>query len=113
MDTTHTSDDGGAGTANCAERGGREVRRRASRGEALNNRQEAVALLLSTGCTIKGAAAQTGVGERTIKGWLAEVPAFKARVQELRAALFEAAVGKLSALGGRAAEVLGELLDAP
>lgn len=76
-----------------------------------SNRQEAVALALAGGQTVRDAAKATDVGERTIHRWLAEDAAFRRRVSELRDAMYSAAVGRLADLTGTAAEVLGELLE--
>jgi hypothetical protein len=74
--------------------------------------RERVALLLAAGRTQKRAAAAAGVSERTVGLWLKE-PAYAARVRQLRAGLFGRAVGRLCRLGGKAAGVLGKLLDDP
>lgn len=73
-------------------------------------RREAVALALAKGMTIADASRDTGVGERTIYNWRQEAD-FKARVQEARRELFDAASGRLSDLGGKAASRLGELVE--
>jgi hypothetical protein len=72
-------------------------------------RREAAALLLAAGRTIKAAAAETRVAERSVRYWLKE-EAFRYRVQELRSELFNRAVGALCRLSGRAAAELGKLL---
>src|SRR5579884_1602289 len=73
------------------------------------NRQEVVALALATGQEIKATAAACGVAESTIHRWLHE-ESFRQRVDELRTALFDAAVGKLAGLSGQAVDVLERLL---
>jgi hypothetical protein len=77
----------------------------------LDARQEAVALLLAAGRSVADAASETGAGVRTIRRWLAEDAAFRDRVQEMRTELFALAVGRLSNLSGKAADVLGQLLE--
>jgi hypothetical protein len=59
--------------------------------------------------SVKAAAAETGVGLRTLHRWLAD-PSFRVRVDRLREELFSEVAGRLSSLGGRATETLGELL---
>lgn len=77
---------------------------------ALTARQENVALLLASGHSIREAATLSGSGERTIKGWNAEVPAFRERVAELRAEMVTRAVGRLSEGMAGAADCLRGLL---
>jgi hypothetical protein len=50
----------------------------------LTPRQERAALALAAGATIADAAGRNGCGARTVKRWLAELPAFRRRVGELR-----------------------------
>jgi hypothetical protein len=78
---------------------------------AHNGRREAVALCLASGCTVRDAAREAGCGERTVHTWLTD-PAFRNRVSQVRTELFGRAVGRLSRLAGRAADSLGELLEA-
>lgn len=73
------------------------------------NADDALALALATGQTIRDAAAANGIGERTATRRMAD-PAFRRRVAETRSALFAEAVGRLAALAGRAADALGDLL---
>jgi hypothetical protein len=75
------------------------------------NKREAVALAIASGRSLRQAAEQCGAGERTVKRWHAEDPSFRRRVAELRSEMFDEAVGLLSRLGGKAALVLGLLLD--
>jgi hypothetical protein len=77
----------------------------------LDARQEAVALLLAAGRSVADAASETGAGVRTIRRWMAADAAFGDRVQELRTELFALAVGRLSNLAGKAADLLGQLLE--
>jgi hypothetical protein len=67
------------------------------------------ALALASGKTIRDAAADAKVSERSVRNWLGD-PLFIARVRELRNGMYTAAVGKLADLSGRAADTLGELL---
>jgi hypothetical protein len=73
-------------------------------------KREAVALALASGQTIKAAAAAAQVGEKTARNWMGE-PEFAARVGELRAAMLEQAMSRLTRTTTRAAGVLRELLD--
>lgn len=79
---------------------------------ALTARQESVAVALASGRTIKEAAAECKAGERTVKRWLAERPAFTCRVAELRADMIGRALGKLADAMTAAACTLRALLDA-
>ncbi len=72
--------------------------------------RDAVALAIARGQNVKTAAKETGVGLRTLHRWLAEDPAFRQRVNELREGLFSQAAGRLSDLAGQATETLGGLL---
>jgi hypothetical protein len=74
------------------------------------NRREAAAFALARGQTVKQAALEVGVGERTLHRWLKADAAFPRRVGEYRDQLVSGAVGRLSDLAGRAAETLGELV---
>jgi hypothetical protein len=72
--------------------------------------REPAALLLAGGATVKDAAAGAGVSERAVRNWKRDPP-FQARVEELRSELFGHAVGRLAGHHGKAADVLGALLD--
>lgn len=74
-------------------------------------KQDAVALALASGQSVRQAALTCKVGERTIHRWQATLPAFAARVRHLRSSLFEEALGKLAAAQVKAASVLTDLLD--
>jgi transposase len=76
-----------------------------------NGKREAVALAVASGLSLRKAAEQCRVGERTVMRWHAEDESFRRRIAELRTQLFDEAVGLLSRLGGKAALVLGLLLD--
>jgi hypothetical protein len=73
------------------------------------NADEALALALASGQTLRDAARAVGIGERTAARRWAD-PAFRRRVTETRSALFAEAVGRLAVLAGKAADALGELL---
>jgi hypothetical protein len=72
--------------------------------------REPVALCLAAGKTVRDTAAECKVSERAIGNWLLD-PSFTTRVMEVRTELFDKAVGKLADLSGKAADVLGSLLD--
>ena len=78
----------------------------------LSPRQEAVALALACGRTLREAAEASGVGERTIKTWLAQQPALSRRVNGLRGELTSRALGRLAEGMALAADTLRELLAA-
>jgi hypothetical protein len=75
----------------------------------LTPKQERVALLIASGHKQSDAARSAGVGERTVKTWAAEVPAFARRVNELRAHMTDAALGRLTDGMTTAADTLGYL----
>src|SRR5579862_3756573 len=66
-------------------------------------------LALASGNTVRSAARQAGIGERTAARRMADA-AFRQRVQETRAALVERALGKLARGSARAVETLRKLL---
>jgi transposase-like protein len=74
-----------------------------------NGRQEAAAMALATGRTIRAAAQKANVSERALRNWMAE-EGFRARVDELRSLMFRRAVGVLCSLAARAGRTLGKLL---
>lgn len=76
------------------------------------NADDLLAAALAAGKTIKDAAAEAGIGERTARRRM-ESPEFQARIAELRNEMVQAAARTLAAKMGRAAEVLGNLLDDP
>jgi hypothetical protein len=61
----------------------------------LTPRQEQAAISLSSGATIEVAARACGAALRTVKAWLATLPALKQRVNELRTAMTSQALGQL------------------
>lgn len=60
----------------------------------LTAKQERVALNLAVGMSYEAAGAATSVAARTIRSWMANVPAFKARLNELRSELTAQALGQ-------------------
>jgi hypothetical protein len=80
--------------------------------DALSPKQEAVALALAAGRTLRQAASDSGAGERTIKTWIAHQPALNRRVTELRAGLTAQALGRLTEGMTEAADTLRALLRA-
>jgi hypothetical protein len=75
-----------------------------------NARQERVAVLLAAGRSIKAAAEEVGVGERTAHSWL-DRPDYRAFVHGLRARLLDEAVGRLAGAANAAVATLVDLLD--
>jgi hypothetical protein len=75
----------------------------------LSPKQEAAALALAAGRTQDQAARASGAGTRTIKTWVATVPAFGRRVTELRAEMTSRALGRLVDGMASAADMLGFL----
>jgi transposase-like protein len=74
-------------------------------------KREAVALALASGKTAKAAAAECGVGERTVGLWLAD-DAFRRRVGALRGEMVARATGRMADGMTEAADQLRELLTA-
>jgi hypothetical protein len=64
----------------------------------LTPRQEAVAACLAAGWSLTGAARQHNVGASSVYRWFSDVPAFKKRIEELRAMLLERGIAKLANL---------------
>ena len=79
---------------------------------ALSPRQEAVALGVASGLSLTAAARKANVGVPTAKRWSATSPAFRCRVQELRAEMTSQALGRMAAGMSEAADVLRGLLAA-
>jgi hypothetical protein len=75
------------------------------------NADEALALALAAGRTLRDAAAEAGIGEQTATRRWAD-PAFRRRVSDLRGELVGRAVGQLADGMADAAGVLRQLLDA-
>jgi hypothetical protein len=61
----------------------------------LSPRQEAVALGVASGLSLAAAARKAKVGVPTAKTWSASLPAFRRRIQELRAEMTSQALGRL------------------
>lgn len=76
---------------------------------AENGKREAAALLLAAGRTVRDAAAELGIGERTLHRWRDDA-VFRKRETTLRGELLAAGLGKLSDTASAAAAVLRELL---
>ncbi len=73
------------------------------------NADEALALALAAGRTLRDAAVEAGIGERTAaRRW--SDPSFRRRVEELRADMVTRALGKLSDGMAQAGDVLRQLL---
>jgi hypothetical protein len=77
----------------------------------LRKRDDALALALASGQTLRDAAAGAGIGERTATRRWADAT-FRRRVQELRAEMTSRALGKLANGQAEAADVLRQLLAA-
>jgi transposase-like protein len=76
---------------------------------AHNGRQEAVLLLLAGGRTVRDAAVESGVSERTIHRWRNET-AFRERERQLRGEMLAQGLGRLVEAMTEAAGVLRALL---
>jgi hypothetical protein len=74
-----------------------------------NARQQRVAVLLSSGSTIRNAATETSTGERTVYGWLDD-PAYRAFVAGFRDQILAETIGRLTQAASRAASDLEALL---
>jgi hypothetical protein len=75
-----------------------------------SGKQEQLAILLASGRGIKAAAEELGIGERTAHSWLAS-PGFRGYLQQLRASVVDAALGRLVDGSTKAADALVELLE--
>jgi hypothetical protein len=71
----------------------------------------AFAAALVGGATVAAAAALAGISERSARRRLAD-PHFKSRLATLKAEALEGAARRLAALAGKAADRLGQLMDA-
>jgi hypothetical protein len=76
-----------------------------------DGRQQAVALGLAAGLTVKAAAAQAKVAYRTARLWLDEDEDFQALVHRFRSEVLEMAMSRLTAATTKAAKVLKGLLE--
>ena len=72
-------------------------------------KRDAVLVALAAGKTVREAAAETGVGERTAHRWLAD-PQFRAELANARQEMIRQAVGKLADASSAAADELRRLL---
>jgi putative ubiquitin-RnfH superfamily antitoxin RatB of RatAB toxin-antitoxin module len=72
--------------------------------------EEELILALAAGATVREAAEQAGVGERTADRRLADAD-FRRAVSEARGRMFDAARGRLASLAGKAAETLQRLME--
>jgi hypothetical protein len=78
----------------------------------MDARKERAVTCLLTSPTITAAAGPAGVSERTLRRWLAEDAEFQAGYRQARAVAFQAALGRLQGLAGRAVETLERNLEA-
>lgn len=81
-------------------------------GGRLSCRQESACVALAAGKTHREAATESGAGLRSVRRWVATVPAFSRRVQELRAEMTSTALGRLTEAMTQAADALKALLTA-
>jgi hypothetical protein len=72
--------------------------------------EDELILALAAGATVRQAAQQAGMGERTVYRRLAGVE-FRRAVKEARERMFDAAVGQLAGLVGQATETLARLME--
>ena len=73
--------------------------------------RDAAILALAAGATVREAAREAGVGERTIHRWRSEDPSFLAAVERARDELFDANFAALVGAGRDAVQTLQDLLD--
>src|SRR5262249_20073127 len=73
-------------------------------------KQERLALLLAEGKTVKNAALQIEVGERTAFSWLSNCR-YQGYISDLRGRMLDAALGRLADAATRAVDTLVALLD--
>jgi hypothetical protein len=73
---------------------------------------EILALAIASGESLAASAKLAKIGERTARRWAA-APAFRRRVEELRAAIVDEAQGKLTASITRASDTIVALLSDP
>jgi hypothetical protein len=72
-------------------------------------REQAILALLSER-SIQAAATRCGVGERTLRTWLGDDPAFQAAYRAARHAAFETGLSRIQAMTGAAVDALADLL---
>lgn len=80
---------------------------------SLSPSQQQALEMLATGSTVSAIAKAINVTERTIYNWRAGDVDFKAAWEELLATLWENTKVGLKALGGRAIQVLLDIMDSP
>ncbi|MEW5983456.1 MAG: hypothetical protein AB1806_13970 [Acidobacteriota bacterium] len=73
-------------------------------------RERAIVAVLSER-SLAEAAKRAGIGEKTLKEWLARDPEFQADLAEARRTAFEAGMGRVQALVSKSVETLDGLLD--
>ncbi len=78
--------------------------------DAWNPKQERLAVLIAAGRSIKDAAAELEIGERTAHTWL-EDPRYRALIAELRHRMMDEAVGTLVEATNEAVGTLKSLLN--
>ena len=83
---------------------------RSETGDGLTPRQESAALALAGGATFDEAAKASGAGVSTVKDWSATVPAFKARIGELRAEMTDRVFVRLVDAMGEAIDTMRDLM---
>jgi hypothetical protein len=72
--------------------------------------EEELILALAAGATAREAAGKAGVGERTVRRRRADAD-FRREVKQARGRMFDAAVGQLAGLTGKATETLQRLME--
>jgi hypothetical protein len=72
--------------------------------------EEELVLALAAGATVREAAEKAGIGERTIYRRLADAE-FRRAVKEARGRMFDATVGQMAGLTGKATETLARLME--
>ena len=80
-------------------------------GEKLSRKEEAFLAALLTEPTVQAAAKAVGISEATAWRWM-QRPDFKARYQQARRELVEAAIGKLQKAATQAVDTLAEIAAA-
>jgi hypothetical protein len=79
-------------------------------GHGKKNVDDVLLLALASGASVAAAAEHAKCSERTVRRRMQDA-GFREAVRKLRAELLERAVGRLTGLGLRAADQLGELMD--
>ena len=77
-----------------------------------NPKREPAALLIASGATVKAAAAQLDIGERTLYRWTREDSDFRKLVDDLRGQMLSNGLGRLADSATAAADVLKALTQA-